>query len=568
MVSVSTRLPWNRSAVLLALLLASGTGCGSETTSNPAIVSDAGDTRADSGETPDTHSDTSEADTLENDAQSVPDAATDTLTPRDVAAELRDTETDTSDEDGNTLPDTDLPPDTDPTAICGNGVPEPGEACDTASPAVTCVYNDRTCGVCADDCASVLLANNGFCGDGVLDDGEVCDDGAGNASVGGCSPLDCNGTLDQVSPPESWTERFFGETPAISNDWLAVGQSGTTVMGASAAGTVYVWRRETGSTYVFDTQIEAPLPSNFGRFGGAIVFSAGQMIVSARGSSETGVREGAVYVFERQDGAWAIVQTITPDLGGSEPEFGENLVVEGDRLVVTADRWSHSGGTGAAWVYERDAEGVWSEAATLLPTGESSLRQYGCEVALNGDLVAVTDCEINSYAGAVWVFEKVEGEWTQVYRADGDPVPAETTNGFGRAVALPGEGVLVVGSPLTPGGGRVSAWYRNDAGEWSEAGPLLPSDAGPRENFGSLLASVNGRLYVGVGLGTGSTSRPATQVFRFDGMGWQSQGELPAPGFVGGGGQPGAMAVGDGYLVRTDQRSSVFGTSRGVIVVY
>ena len=68
----------------------------------------------------------------------------------------------------------------DSTAVCGNGIVEPGEECDDG------VNNsDTEPNACRTDC---LLPS---CGDGVVDSGEECDDGIDNGApmLGGCSEI-------------------------------------------------------------------------------------------------------------------------------------------------------------------------------------------------------------------------------------------------------------------------------------------------------------------------------------------------------------------------------------------
>ncbi|MBI4820967.1 MAG: hypothetical protein HY791_32180 [Deltaproteobacteria bacterium] len=119
-----------------------------------------------------------------------PDAAsldvTDLGTVHDDAAEHEDSsvsEPDAAPPDVTTaLPDADSPDVTLPDALaqvpCGNGVVDPGEACDDGN-AVTepCAYGRTDCQVCAADC-TIRSGAVSFCGDGSIDSTalEDCDD--------------------------------------------------------------------------------------------------------------------------------------------------------------------------------------------------------------------------------------------------------------------------------------------------------------------------------------------------------------------------------------------------------
>ncbi|MDP6944353.1 MAG: hypothetical protein QF464_09415, partial [Myxococcota bacterium] len=66
-----------------------------------------------------------------------------------------------------------------PIAACGDGVLDPGEACDDGE-------DNGAYGHCAEDCGAL----GPHCGDGQVDGffGEVCDDGTNDALGGGCLP--------------------------------------------------------------------------------------------------------------------------------------------------------------------------------------------------------------------------------------------------------------------------------------------------------------------------------------------------------------------------------------------
>src|SRR5690606_29211534 len=70
--------------------------------------------------------------------------------------------------------------------VCGNGVVNPGEACDDGDTAVEpCEYGQASCTVCNSNCQLQPGATS-YCGDGVIQNLEACDDG--NSENGdGCS---------------------------------------------------------------------------------------------------------------------------------------------------------------------------------------------------------------------------------------------------------------------------------------------------------------------------------------------------------------------------------------------
>ena len=89
-----------------------------------------------------------------------------------VAPDARVTETDVAPPDGVA----------DAVTLCGNGVVEPGEACDDGP-------RNGSYGLCADDCSGL----GSRCGDSLVDgDYELCDEGALNGTYGRCAAA-CDG---------------------------------------------------------------------------------------------------------------------------------------------------------------------------------------------------------------------------------------------------------------------------------------------------------------------------------------------------------------------------------------
>ena len=71
--------------------------------------------------------------------------------------------------------------DGDVTAVCGNGIVEPGEECDFGGDASKPPHNgDGSYGGCASDCTW-----GAYCGDGVVNGPEACDDGPANGGLSG-----------------------------------------------------------------------------------------------------------------------------------------------------------------------------------------------------------------------------------------------------------------------------------------------------------------------------------------------------------------------------------------------
>ena len=64
--------------------------------------------------------------------------------------------------------------------VCGNGLVEPGEACDDGNTvSEDCRYGERACNVCNANC-EIEAGDVKYCGDGLVSGLEECDDGGIN----------------------------------------------------------------------------------------------------------------------------------------------------------------------------------------------------------------------------------------------------------------------------------------------------------------------------------------------------------------------------------------------------
>jgi hypothetical protein len=183
---------------------------------------------------------------------------------------------------------------------------------------------------------------------------------------------------------------------------------------------------------------------------------------------------------------------------------------------------------------------AWVPEATLLPLGDmSGVDAFGSHIAMSrdGDVLAITSR--GGYSpplpnGAVYVFERVSGVWTQVAKLQ-EPV-AYSLGGFGTALSLDASGqTLAVGnmadSRLMYWQGAVTIFHKGSAG-WAYDTALLPSSPNVYGNFGfSLTLNDPGdRLLVGaIYQALANVQVGGVEEFELTTGGWQSLGLRFAP---------------------------------------
>jgi len=290
---------------------------------------------------------------------------------------------------------------------------------------------------------------------------------------------------------------------------------------ASAAGAVYVFVRD-GGTWTQQAYLKASNAEAGDGFGGALALHGDTLAVGATGekSSATGVDAdqddnsttlaGAVYVFERDAGAWAQQAYIKPAVTDSLDQFGSALALWENTLVVgTPGDDSFSAGfpasdsipgSGSASVFVRN-DAAWTQQAYLKANDVKQDARFGSSVALVGSTLVVgspfSDSVLPS-AGTVDRFTRAGDGWVQQLTM----TASNKGNGdrFGSAVALSKFAVLVgaVGEDSSASGvggaaddnstsSAGAAYYFFDADDehWFDEGSEHPGASGAPQLVGT-----------------------------------------------------------------------------------
>ena len=125
----------------------------------------------------------------------------------------------------------------------------------------------------------------------------------------------------------------------------------------------------------------------------------------------------------------AQIATLNPTSPAADDRFGSAVAVSGDTLIIGARGY---GGTGAVFIFERDAGGVdqWGQTAIVVPSDAAEGDRFGHAVTIEGDLLVVGSIgdddpnpsaapgtTILDAAGSVYFFERDAGgpgQWGQV----------------------------------------------------------------------------------------------------------------------------------------------------------
>ena len=233
-------------------------------------------------------------------------------------------------------------------------------------------------------------------------------------------------------------------------------------------------------------------------------------------SSEFGIAAKYNIVVERTGSQDAYIKASNAD---AEDRFGFSIAAAGDELFVGAP-WedgasldepgdNSAANSGAVYGFVRGADG-WVQTIYLKPSRVIAGEAFGTSVRLAGDTLFVgavgqdplqwwpAGSFPRSSTGAVYVFTRSNGTWTQTARLT--PSAALSGDIFGWVIASH-ENTLAVGAPgesagSLPKSGAVYI-FQLEAGAWVEKQRLQPPTAPNGGNFGMALALDAGRLLVG-----------------------------------------------------------------------
>lgn len=197
-----------------------------------------------------------------------------------------------------------------------------------------------------------------------------------------------------------------------------------------------------------------------------------------------------------------------------------SVSVYGDTLVMGGPTEDNS--QGAAWVFTRTA-GVWTQQGSkLVGSGATGTALQGISVSIYEDTIAIGGLNDDSGIGAVWIFTRTAGVWSQ---QGSKLVPNDYTGStinFGQSVSLYGDTLVVGGSGDDSNVG--AAWvFTRTAGVWTQQGSkLVGSGSVGNANQGFSVSLFEDTLAMG-GLNDDSTIGAAWVFTRTAGV-WTQQG--------------------------------------------
>ncbi|HEX6306553.1 MAG TPA: choice-of-anchor B family protein [Longimicrobiales bacterium] len=178
---------------------------------------------------------------------------------------------------------------------------------------------------------------------------------------------------------------------------------------------------------------------------------------------------------------------------------------------------ANSAGPGRVYVYQRAADGSWSELTRLVAPQSRAADGFGTAIAAHGQLLLVGQPTGGDGRGVVHVFERRGAQWQPA--AQLVPAAAGANDSIGSAVAVHGDVALI--------GGANSAYvFRRSGNAWTQEAALTGSDAAAGDGFGRAVA-INGTRAI-VGAPFQAERRGAAYLFDRGDSGWAETSKLLA----------------------------------------
>jgi hypothetical protein len=186
---------------------------------------------------------------------------------------------------------------------------------------------------------------------------------------------------------------------------------------------------------------------------------------------------GASWVFTRSGNVWTQQGPKLVGTGFIQYAYqGSSVAISSDGNTAVVGGAADNYGVGAAWIFARSS-GVWAQQGSkLLGTGAVGPSNQGNSVAISpdGNTAFVGGPEDNGYEGGVWVYTRSGTVWAQqgpkLDGTGGSVLPAPS-QGFSVAISSDGS-TLIEGGPSDHDTGAV--WvFKKSGGIWTQQGPKI-----------------------------------------------------------------------------------------------
>lgn len=144
---------------------------------------------------------------------------------------------------------------------------------------------------------------------------------------------------------------------------------------------------------------------------------------------------------------WKQQTILTASDASNYATFGYSVDIDGNNVVVGAVADTEKGSdAGAAYVFSKNRSNVWSENQKLTLYGRSTYKNFGYDVSIKGNKLAISAVykSLNYLqTGVVYTYTNTFGSWSY---SENFSLDSNTPDAFGQSVVL-GTNGLLIGAP-------------------------------------------------------------------------------------------------------------------------
>lgn len=281
--------------------------------------------------------------------------------------------------------------------------------------------------------------------------------------------------------------------------------------------------------FIEETKLMASDGITNGWFGSSVAVDGNTAVIGANQDDDLGIDSGSAYVFIWDGTSWVEQQKLTASDGAAGDNFGSEVAMNGDFIIIGSYRDDDS--TGSAYVFMWDGTS-WIEQQKLTASDRDVGDYFGASIEVDGNIIIIgawRDDDLGSSSGSAYVFMWDGTTWVEQPKLTASDGIARDY--FGSSVAVDSDIIVIgAGGDDDHGSGSGSAYVFTWNGiAWIEEQKLTASDGAEWDSFG-WLGKVEGDIIVvgadtddDLGLNSGSA-----YVFMWDGTTWVEQHKLTA----------------------------------------
>jgi FG-GAP repeat len=249
---------------------------------------------------------------------------------------------------------------------------------------------------------------------------------------------------EQLIPIRVQMNDNVGCSVSIAGDYAIVGSYNAD----GGTGAVNIYRKEMSGWNPIQRIVPTDGIAN-DNFGNSIAISGDYIVVGSYLSDNgTFINQGSVYIYQKDaNNLWAFQQKVVPSNGQSNDKFGSSVAITSDYVVVGSP-YSDNGSVlnqGSTYVYKRNGN-IWGQEFQILTPNGQANDYNGVSVSIEGDYILVSaynDDRLRNFQGLAYIYKRNGTSWNML-RKIFEPTPS-TSNSFGFSVGLNG-GRFVVGA--------------------------------------------------------------------------------------------------------------------------